>query len=150
MKRSGVLVSVVVGVGTLIVGSAAPAARQPQAVRSAQARTLIASVNVTATEFEFVLSKKTEKRGLVIFRIKNAGKLGHDFQINGRKTRVIPPGKSDTLRVTFLRKGHYTYKCTVPRHGRRNDRCLHHHLKARVRVSRRERLSRIIRPALRR
>jgi plastocyanin len=117
MKRSAVLVSVVVGVGALIVGSSALAARQPEAVRSAQAHTLIASVNVTATEFKFVLSKKTAKRGLVIFKVKNAGKLGHDFQINGRKTPVIPPGKSNTLRVTFLRKGHYAYKCTVPGHA---------------------------------
>ena len=117
VKRSAVLVSIVVGVGALIVGSSALAGRQPEAVRSAQARTLIASVNVTATEFKFVLSKKTAKRGLVIFKVKNAGKLGHDFQINGRKTPIIPPGKSNTLRVTFLRKGHYAYKCTVPGHA---------------------------------
>jgi len=113
MKRIGVLVSVVVGVGALVVGSAAA---QPEAVRSVQAGALLASVNVTATEFKFVLSKKTAKRGLVIFRVKNAGKVGHDFQINGRKTRVISAGKSDTLRVTFLRKGTYAYKCTVPGH----------------------------------
>ena len=117
VKRGVVLVSVVVGVGALVVGSSALAGRGPEAVRSAQARTLIASVNVTATEFKFVLSKKMAKRGVVIFRVKNAGKLGHDFQINGRKTRVIPPGKSNTLRVTFVRKGHYTYKCTVPGHA---------------------------------
>ena len=117
MKHTGVLVSVVIAAGALIVGSSALAARGPEAVRSAQARTLIASVNVTATEFKFVLSKKTAKRGLVIFKVKNAGKLGHDFQINGRRTPVIPPGKSNTLRVTFLRKGHYTYKCTVPGHA---------------------------------
>jgi uncharacterized cupredoxin-like copper-binding protein len=78
---------------------------------------LLASVNVTATEFKFVLSKKSAKRGIVVFHVKNAGKLGHDFQINGRKTPVIAPGKSNTLRVTFLRKGHYTYKCTVPGHA---------------------------------
>ncbi len=117
MRSSGILVSVVVGVGALIFGAAAPAARQPEAVGSAHAHTLIASVNVAASEFKFVLSKKTAKRGVVIFRVKNVGKLGHDFQINGRKTRVIAPGKSDTLRVTFLRKGHYPYKCTVPGHA---------------------------------
>jgi uncharacterized cupredoxin-like copper-binding protein len=117
VKRNVVLVSVVVGVGALVVGSSALAARGPAAVRSAQARTLIATVNVTATEFKFVLSTKTAKRGLVIFKVKNAGKLKHDFQINGRKTPLIAPGKSNTLRVTFLRKGHYTYKCTVPGHA---------------------------------
>ncbi len=116
MKRSVVLVSVAIGAGAL-VGSSALAARQPEAVRSAQAHTLIATVNVTASEFKFVLSKKTAKRGLVIFKVKNVGKVGHDFQINGRKTPLIAPGKSNTLRVTFLRKGHYTYKCTVPGHA---------------------------------
>jgi uncharacterized cupredoxin-like copper-binding protein len=117
MKRSSVFVSVAIGVGALIAGSSAIAARQPEAVRSAHAHTLIATVNVTATEFKFVLSKKSAKRGVVIFKVKNAGKLGHDFQINGRKTPVIAPGKSNTLRVTFLRKGHYPYKCTVPGHA---------------------------------
>jgi uncharacterized cupredoxin-like copper-binding protein len=30
---------------------------------------------------------------------------------------VLSPGKSATLRVTFLRKGRYPYKCTVPGHA---------------------------------
>jgi uncharacterized cupredoxin-like copper-binding protein len=107
-----VLVSVVVGVGALIVGSSALAARQ-----FVQAPALIASVNVTASEFKFVLSSKTAKRGIVIFHLKNVGKLGHDFQINGRKTPVISSGKTATLRVVFLRKGTYAYKCTVPGHA---------------------------------
>ena len=64
-----------------------------------------------------MLSTKTATRGVVIFRIKNVGKLGHDFSINGRKTRVISAGKSTTLRVVFLRKGAYPYKCTVPGHA---------------------------------
>ena len=130
MKRSAVLVSIVVGVGALIFGSAVPAARQPQAVRSAQARTLIASVNVTATEFKFVLNKKTAKRGLVIFRVKNAGKLGHDFQINGRKTRIISPGKSRHLAgdVPAQRALHVQMHSSRPCR-RRNGRCLHDHLR---------------------
>jgi uncharacterized cupredoxin-like copper-binding protein len=98
-------------------GASAQAARQPQQVGVARASALIKSVNVTATEFKFVLSTKTAKRGVVSFRIKNIGKLGHDFSINGRKTRVISPGKSATLRVVFLRKGHYPYTCTVPGHA---------------------------------
>jgi uncharacterized cupredoxin-like copper-binding protein len=74
-------------------------------------------VNVTASEFKFVLSAKTAGRGLVTFNVKNVGKLGHDFKINGRKTRLLSPGQSATLRVAFLRKGHYPYICTVPGHA---------------------------------
>jgi uncharacterized cupredoxin-like copper-binding protein len=98
-------------------GASAQAALQPQQARVVQASSLIKSVNVTATEFKYVLSTKTAKRGVVIFRIKNSGKLGHDFSINGRKTKVISPGKSGTLRIVFLRKGAYPYKCTVPGHA---------------------------------
>src|SRR5580765_2175002 len=102
----------------LVVGAAsAQAARQPQQVGAAHASALIKTVNVSASEFKFVLSTKTAKRGVVIFKVKNVGKLGHDFSINGRKTKVIAAGKSETLRVVFLRKGHYPYKCTVPGHA---------------------------------
>ena len=51
----------------------------------------------------------------------NAGAVGHDFKIHGRKTRVLTHGQSETLRVTFLRKGHYTYQCTVPGHAAAGD-----------------------------
>jgi uncharacterized cupredoxin-like copper-binding protein len=98
-------------------GASALAAAQIDSVRAPQAAVLIKSVDVAASEFKFVLSSKTAKRGVVVFRVKNVGKLGHDFQINGRRTRVISPGKSATLRVVFLRKGAYAYKCTVPGHA---------------------------------
>jgi len=42
----------------------------------------------------------------------------HDFSINGRKTKLLSHGQSDTLRVTFLRKGTYPYKCTVDSHSK--------------------------------
>jgi uncharacterized cupredoxin-like copper-binding protein len=109
MKRT--LVVFVVVAAALGVGASARATRSP-----AQA-TLLARVNVAASEFKFVLSTKTARRGVVIFKVKNVGKLGHDFEIKGRKTRVLSPGQSATLRVTFLSKGHYPYKCTVPGHA---------------------------------
>ncbi len=98
-------------------GASARAAAQIDSVRAPQAAVLFKSVDVAASEFKFVLSSKTAKRGVVVFKVKNVGKLGHDFQINGRRTRVISPGKSATLRVVFLRKGAYAYKCTVPGHA---------------------------------
>jgi len=46
----------------------------------------------------------------------NVGALEHDFQISGRKTKLVSHGQSNTLRVTFLRKGSYPFKCTVAGH----------------------------------
>jgi uncharacterized cupredoxin-like copper-binding protein len=97
-----------------LLGAPAQADRTPQTTETA---VLIKTVNVAASEFKFVLSSKSARRGIVIFNVKNVGKLGHDFKINGRKTPIIPPGKSNTLRVTFLRKGTYPYACTVPGHA---------------------------------
>jgi len=77
------------------------------------------TINVTAgkpSEFKFTLSAKTAGSGIVIFKVKNGGKLAHDFSIGGRKTKMLNPGQSDTLRVT-LRKGAQAYKCTVPGHA---------------------------------
>ena len=111
------LVVALAALAIVAVCGSAQAAVRPGKAEVAHAAVLIKSVNVAASEFKFVLSSKTAKRGIVIFRVKNVGKLGHDFQIDGRKTRVISPGKSATLRVVFLRKGSYPYKCTVPGHA---------------------------------
>jgi uncharacterized cupredoxin-like copper-binding protein len=108
------MVAAVAALAMASAGTLAMAARQPaQAHRAA----LLTKVNVAASEFKFVLSKKTAKRGLVIFKVTNVGKISHDFSINGRKTKMLSHGQSDSLRVTFLRKGHYPYKCTVPGHA---------------------------------
>jgi uncharacterized cupredoxin-like copper-binding protein len=99
--------------------SVASAHVSSQAARpeSAQTAALLAKVNVAASEFKFVLSKKTARRGVVVFKVKNVGKIKHDFEIKSRKTKLLSPGQSATLRVTFLRKGSYPYKCTVPGHA---------------------------------
>jgi uncharacterized cupredoxin-like copper-binding protein len=85
--------------------------------QSAQAPALLERVSVSASEFRFVLSKKTARRGVVVFKVKNVGKIKHDFEIKSRKTKLLSPGQSATLRITFLRKGSYPYKCTVPGHA---------------------------------
>jgi uncharacterized cupredoxin-like copper-binding protein len=112
--------TLVAAIATAAVASAAPFAQagsQPAVTRSANASVLLKRVSVAASEFKFVLSAKSAKRGVVVFRVKNVGKIKHDFQISGRKTRMLDPGQSATLRVAFLRKGHYPYKCTVPGHA---------------------------------
>ena len=99
------------------VGSSAGASPRPTAPRSAARAALVMTVNVTEKEYKITLSKKTAKRGLVVFKVKNVGVVQHGFQIKGRKTRLISPGKTATLRITFLRKGHYPYKCFVTGHA---------------------------------
>ena len=101
------------------VGTSAPAlaGRQPAAARAVSRTALVAQVTVAASEYKFVLSKKTAKRGVVIFKVTNVGKLKHDFEIDRRKTRLLAHGQSETLRVVFVRTGHYTYMCTVPGHA---------------------------------
>ena len=73
-------------------------------------------MKVAASDFKFALSKKSAKRGIVSFKVTNVGAVPHDFQISGRKTKMLQHGQSATLRVTFLRKGAYPYICTVPGH----------------------------------
>ncbi len=114
MKR--VMVGVLTAVA-LSAGASAQASSVPAQSRAASSAALVAQVKVSASEFKFVLSKKTAKRGAVIFKVTNVGKLSHDFEISGRKTKMLSHGQTATLRVVFLRKGSYPYKCTVPGHA---------------------------------
>jgi len=82
-----------------------------------QARSAATTVQVKGGEFFFKLSTKsvaTPRK--VTFVFKNTGHVLHDFKINGKKTPLIAPGKTATLAVT-LKKGKYTYLCTVPGHA---------------------------------
>jgi uncharacterized cupredoxin-like copper-binding protein len=115
MKRMLVVAALVGAIA--VPGAAAHVSGQSGRPQSARRAALLAQVKVSASEFKFVLNKKTARRGVVVFRVTNVGKVGHDFEIKGRKTKVLSPGKSATLRVTFLRKGHFPYKCTVPGHA---------------------------------
>jgi uncharacterized cupredoxin-like copper-binding protein len=76
------------------------------------------AIRVSGKEFSFKLSKKSIGRpGTVTFKFKNAGHMLHDFTINGKKTRLIKPGKTAKLTVSFKKKGGYRYLCTVPGHA---------------------------------
>jgi uncharacterized cupredoxin-like copper-binding protein len=79
----------------------------------------VTKITVTATEFKFRLSKSTiAKPGIVAFKVVNKGKIGHDFKIAGKKTKLLAPGKSQTLKIKFGKKGHFRYLCTVTGHAR--------------------------------
>jgi uncharacterized cupredoxin-like copper-binding protein len=77
-------------------------------------------VTVTAgkpSEFRFTLSTKTVKHGAVSFKVTNSGNLPHDFSINGKKTKLLSPGQSQTLAVSFAKAGKSPFQCTVTGHA---------------------------------
>jgi uncharacterized cupredoxin-like copper-binding protein/cytochrome c551/c552 len=76
-------------------------------------------ITVTASEFKFVLSKKTVPAGsTVVFTVVNKGKLPHDFKIAGKKTKSLAPGKKATLTVKFpKKKAAVAFVCTLPGHA---------------------------------
>jgi uncharacterized cupredoxin-like copper-binding protein len=83
-----------------------------------QTRSTATTVQVQGGEFFFKLSTKSiAKPGKVTFVFKNIGHVQHDFDVNGKKTPLISPGKKATLVVTFKKKGKFTYICTVPGHA---------------------------------
>jgi uncharacterized cupredoxin-like copper-binding protein len=111
MRRFTLLAAVVlVGVGSLLSLPGLAGARGG-AVRATT------TVTVKASEFKFALSKKAVPKGTVVFKVTNVGKLAHDFKIAGKKTPLISPKKSATLRVAFAKAGKYPYLCTVPGHA---------------------------------
>jgi mono/diheme cytochrome c family protein len=104
MTRSrALLVAVAAAAATLLLVSVALGAFSAAAV----------TINVTARDNAFALSKKTAPVGKVTFVVKNAGKKNHSFQIAGKKTAVIKPGKTARLVVTFTKAGPFAYTSTV-------------------------------------
>jgi uncharacterized cupredoxin-like copper-binding protein len=83
-----------------------------------QSVTATTTIKVSAGEFFFKFSKASlTKPGTVVFVVKNVGHLAHDLKIGGKKTPLIQPGKSASLKVVFKKKGRFTYLCTVPGHA---------------------------------
>jgi uncharacterized cupredoxin-like copper-binding protein len=83
-----------------------------------QASAASTTIHVSEKEFSIKLSKGALARpGTVTFDVKNAGKMEHNFRINGKQTRLIKPGKTATLSVTFMKKARYHYICAVPGHA---------------------------------
>ena len=107
MKRIGALLFLVVAA----VGVSAQAA--------SAAPSGAVTINVTAVEYHFKLSKTSVPRGSVVtFKVTNKGKTVHDFKISALRkgTPYIQPGKTSTFKVTISKSGSYRFVCTVPRH----------------------------------
>jgi mono/diheme cytochrome c family protein len=95
------------------VAVAAAAPLLVSAASLADTRAAPVTINVTAVDYAFKLSAKTAAAGKVTFAVRNTGKKDHGFQIAGRKTPVLKPGKSAKLVVTFAKSGPFAYTSTV-------------------------------------
>src|SRR5262249_41663008 len=104
MRRTMIVVAVLAVGGLLVGGSANAGSRHRGSARAAAKSALLTRVTVAASEFKFVLSRRSARRGIVAFVVTNRGRLQHNFQISGRRTRLLARGQSATLRVTFLRR----------------------------------------------
>jgi uncharacterized cupredoxin-like copper-binding protein len=83
-----------------------------------KASATVTKITVTETEWKIKLSKSTlPKTGTVAFKVVNKGKIGHDFKIAGKKTKLLNPGQSQTITVKFGKKGHFAYICSVKGHA---------------------------------
>jgi glucose/arabinose dehydrogenase len=77
------------------------------------------TVRVDARDFSFKLSRlKVPAGSTVRFVVHNRGLTVHDFVVKGKRTRKLKPGRSQTIAVTFARKGAFRFLCSVSGHAR--------------------------------
>jgi uncharacterized cupredoxin-like copper-binding protein len=104
--------------GVLALAGIAAGVFAPGGSATPVAATKTVTITVKASEFKFALSRRSVPAGTtVIFKIKNVGKISHDFKIAGKKTPKLNPGKSATVKVLFKKKGRYAYLCTLLGHA---------------------------------
>ena len=111
----------IVALCALVLPAGGVAALRPASADANRNALVTTTIKVTTFNPSFHLSAKTAPRGVVIFEVTNGAVFGHDFSINGHTTTVLKTGQSATLRVTFLKPGHYVYKDTVDHHVQWGD-----------------------------
>jgi uncharacterized cupredoxin-like copper-binding protein len=107
-------------IAVLVVAVAAVLAVSAQSALAAKSASKAAvTVNVTAVDFKFKLSKTSVPKGSVVtFKVTNKGNAPHDFDIPTLRkgTAYIAPGKSASFKATMSKSGSFRFVCTVPRH----------------------------------
>jgi uncharacterized cupredoxin-like copper-binding protein len=115
-------------IGALVGFGSTPAVQGATAAKT----TTIVVLAGKPSELAFKLSKTSLiPAGTVLFKVTNAGKIPHDFEIcvtpvktaansckKGLATHVLQPGKSATVKMLLSKKGTYEYLCTLPGHAR--------------------------------
>src|SRR5262245_32899817 len=72
------------------------------------------TVRVVARDASFTISRRSAPAGSTVqFLVRNAGRTSKRFAIDGRRTRVLGRGKTQTLAVRFAKRGTYPFRFTV-------------------------------------
>jgi uncharacterized cupredoxin-like copper-binding protein len=104
--------------GVLATAGIAAGVMAPGGAATPTAASKTVTITVKASEFKFVLSKRSVPAGTtVVFNVVNVGKISHDFKIAGKKTPTLNPGKKAVIKVLFKKKGRYPYLCTLLGHA---------------------------------
>jgi uncharacterized cupredoxin-like copper-binding protein len=116
-KPSLTMIASVFVTAAVAVGTAAEAGLRPASAHATPRAARAATIRVSTHNSRYVLSTRTAPRGVVIFKITNPASEPHDLSIKHRTSPLLTTGQSATLRVTFLRKGRYSYKDTFDHHA---------------------------------
>jgi glucose/arabinose dehydrogenase len=77
------------------------------------------TVRVEARDFSFALTRKSVPAGSTVrFVVRNRGATAHDFVVKRKRTRILRPGRTQTIAVAFPRKGRFAFLCSVSGHAR--------------------------------
>ena len=121
-----------IALGAVAVLVALPAAGQAASTKASATSTTITVMAGKPSELAFKLSKFSKiPAGTVVFNVTNAGKIAHTFAIcltataaapnacvgKQKVTKLLQPGKSQTITVTLSATGTYEYLCTFPGHA---------------------------------
>jgi hypothetical protein len=111
------MIASIIVVGLVAVGGPGEAALAEASAHATPRAARVTTIRVSTHNSRYVLSAKTARRGVVIFKVTNPASQPHDFHIKGRTTPLLRTGQSATLRVTFRRRGRYAYKDTFDHHA---------------------------------
>jgi plastocyanin len=105
----------VLALAGLVLAFAAPAVAAPT---SSSSTTL--HISAKAAGLAFSTTHLTAAHGTVTIMMKNLSPLPHDISIQGngvnKKGKLVPKGGTSIVTAT-LKKGTYTFLCTVPGHA---------------------------------
>ncbi|MGH3066480.1 MAG: PQQ-dependent sugar dehydrogenase [Gaiellaceae bacterium] len=88
----------------------------PGSTVAASSRTI--TVQVNARDFAFALSRKSVPAGSKVrFVVHNRGSTVHDFVLRSRHSRLLEPGETQAITVSFAKKGAFRFLCSVPGHA---------------------------------
>lgn len=116
MLIRAMIVSVPIAVAVAL-GTPAQAGLRTASAHATNSAARATTIRVSTHNSRYVLSARTARRGVVIFKVTNPASEPHDLSIDGRTTPLLTTGQSATLRVTFHRKGRYPYKDTFDHHA---------------------------------